>query len=146
VKELPRKIPDEISLEKFRKLPDKTDEQRVREALEEEFGKKLPKKRVTIGYYTHEFDLFSEDGTIVGEVKSGKDLYRNGKIKRYRFAELCLDCLYLMSVKAQKKLFVLTNKEMFDAFKKMMLGLPIKDIEIRLVELKNSQYEVMPSC
>jgi len=128
--------------EEFFKLPDKSDEQRVREALEEEFGKKLPKKRVTIGYYTHEFDLFSEDGTIVGEVKSGKDLYRNGKIKPYRFAELCLDCLYLMSIKAEKKLFVLTNKEMFDAFKRMIVGLPIQDIEIKLVELKNSQYEV----
>jgi hypothetical protein len=50
-----------------------------------------------------------------------------------------------MSVKAQKKLFVLTNKQMFDAFKKMIVGLPIKDIELRLVRLKNSQYEVMPS-
>lgn len=97
---MPRKIPDEISVGKFLRLPAKSDEQRVREALEEEFGKKLPKKRVMIGYYTHEFDLFSEDGTIVGEVKSGKDLDRNNKIKSYRFAELCLDCLYLMSVKA----------------------------------------------
>lgn len=132
-----------LPLEEARKLPDKPDEQRVREALEEEFGKKLPKKRVMIGYYTHEFDLFSEDGTIVGEVKSGKDLDRNNKIQSYRFAGLCLDCLYLMSVKAQKKLFVLTNKEMFDAFKKMIVGLPIKDIEIRLVELKNSRYEIM---
>ena len=126
MKELPRKIPDEISVEKFLKLPDKTDEQRVREALEEEFGKKLPKKRAKIGHYTHEFDLFSKDGTVVGEVKSGKDLDRNGKIKSYRFAELCLDCLYLMSVKAQKKLFVLTNKEMFDAFKKNDCGITDK--------------------
>lgn len=145
MKELPRKIPDKISIETFLKFPDKTDEQRVREALEEEFGKKLPKKRVSIGYYSHEFDLFSHDGTIAGEVKSGKDLYRNGKIKPYRFAGLCLDCLYLMNVKAEKKLLVLTNKEMFDAFKKMIVGLAIKDIEIKLVELKNSQYEVMPN-
>jgi len=41
VNELPRKIPDGISVEKFLKLPAKSDEQRVREALEEEFGKKL---------------------------------------------------------------------------------------------------------
>ena len=137
MRDLPRKITEE-----FLKLPDKTDEERVREALEEEFGKRLPKKRVSIGNYTHEFDLFSEDGTIVGEVKSGKDLDRNNKIKSYRFAELCLDCLYLMSINAEKKMFVLTNKEMFDAFKRMIVGLPIQDIEIKLVELKNSQYEV----
>lgn len=135
---LSRKI-DKISIEQFLRLPDKPDEQCVREALEKEFGKKLPKKRVTIGYYTHEFDLFSEDGTIVGEVKSGRDLDKNGKIKPYRFAELCLDCLYLMSVEAEKKLFVLTDKGMLDAFNKMIKGLPIKEIEIRLVELKNSR-------
>ncbi|MEM2111211.1 MAG: hypothetical protein QXX08_04960 [Candidatus Bathyarchaeia archaeon] len=134
---MPREI-DEISIEEFLRLPDKSDEQRVREVLEKEFGKKLPKKRVTIGYYTHEFDLFAEDGTIVGEVKSGRDLDKNGKIKPYRFAELCLDCLYLMGVKAEKKLFVLTDKRMFDAFNKMIKGLPIKEIEIRLVELKYS--------
>ena len=133
---MPRRI-DKISVEEFLKLPDKPDEQRVREVLEKEFGKKLPKKRVTIGYYTHEFDLFSEDGSIAGEVKSGRDLDKNGKIKPYRFAELCLDCLYLMSVEAEKKLFVLTDKEMFDSFNKMITGLPIKDIEIRLVELNN---------
>ena len=136
---MPRKIVDEISVEEFLELPDKSDEQRVREALEKEFGKKLPKKKVKIGYYTHELDLFSEDGTIVAEVKSGRDLDRNGKIKSYRFAELCLDCLYLMTVKAEKKIFVLTNKDMFDSFNKMIKGLPIKDIEIRLVELENSE-------
>lgn len=134
---MPYKFPDAISVEEFLKLPDKSDEQRVREVIEKELGKKLPKKRVMIGYFTHEFDLFSEDGTIVGEVKSGRDLDKNGKIKPYRFAELCLDCLYLMSVKAEKKLFVLTDKEMFNAFNRMSTGLPIKDIEIRLVELKN---------
>jgi hypothetical protein len=126
-----------LSKEEFLKLPDKPDEQRVREHLETEFGVRLPKKRMVIGHYTHEFDLFSEDGTIVGEVKSGKDIDRNGKIKPYRFAELCLDCLYLMSMKAPRKLFVLTSKEMFDAFNKMIEGLPIANIEIRLVELKN---------
>jgi hypothetical protein len=126
-----------LSKEEFLRLPDKPDEQRVREQLENEFGKRLPKKRMVIGRYTHEFDLFSEDGSIVGEVKSGKDIARNGKIKPYRFAELCLDCLYLMSVEAPRKLFVLTNREMFDAFKKMTIGLPIENIEIRLTELKN---------
>jgi len=133
---MPRKIHERISIEEFLRLSDKPDEQRVREALEKEYGKRLAKKRVKIGYYTHEFDLFSEDGTIVGEIKSGKDLDRSGKIKPYRFAELCLDCLYLMSVKAEKKLFVLTNREVFDSFKKMIGGLPIEEIEIKLVELK----------
>lgn len=126
---------DRIPIEELRKLPSETPEQRVRATLEKEFGKKLPKRRVKIGYYTHEFDLFSEDGSIVGEVKSGRDIGSTGKIKPYRFAECCLDCLYLMSVKAQRRLFVLTDKNMYEAFKRMIVGLPIEDIEVRLVSL-----------
>lgn len=117
------------------KLSDKSPEQSVRDLLEKEFSKKLPKKRVLIGNYVHEFDLFSDDGTVVGEVKSGEDLDNLGKIKPYRFAELCLDCLYLMSVKSDKKVFVLTSKKMFDAFNRMIFGLPIKDIDVRLIKL-----------
>ena len=105
-----------------------------------EYGKKLPKKTVKLGGISHQFDLFSVDGSIVGEVKSGKDLDRTGKIKSYRFAELCLDCLYLMSVKVNKRVFVLTNKEMFASFKRMTEGLALKGIEIKLVELENPQF------
>jgi len=127
-----------ISIEKFKKLPfSELPEQLVRNILEREFGKKLPKKRIKIGYYMHQFDLSSEDGGIVGEVKSGRDLDSTGKIKPYRFAECCLDCLYLMSVNAERKIFVLTDKDMHNSFKRMTAGLPIKGIEIRLVELDN---------
>lgn len=129
-----------ISREEFNKLPSKTDEERVREILEREFGERLPKKRVKLGNITHEFDLFANDGSIIGEVKSGKDLDKNNKIKSYRFAELCLDCLFLMSVKANKKLFVLTNKQMFESFIKIIQGLAIEDVEIRLIELDNPQF------
>lgn len=109
-----------IPIEEAKKFPKESPEQRVRSALEKELGKKLPKKRVAIGYYTHEFDLFSEDGMIVGEVKSGRDLDPTGKIKPYRFAECCLDCLYLMSVNAKRRIFVLTDKDMYEAFKKIL--------------------------
>ena len=134
-------INDEITPEEFSKLPTKTDEERVRAILEKELKRELPKKRVKLGNITHEFDLFAKDGSIIGEVKSGKDfLYKNKKIKNYRFAELCLDCLYLMSMKADEKIFVLTNKDMFDAFKKTIHGLAIEGIKIRLIELKSSIF------
>lgn len=94
-----------ISIEEAKKYPKKTDEQRVREILEREFGKALPKKRISLGNLKHEFDLCSNDREIVGEIKSGKDLTPNRKkIKSYRFAEICLDCLYLMSVECKKKI------------------------------------------
>ena len=130
-----------ISREEANKLPTKSDEQRVREILEREYGKALSKKRISLGNLKHEFDLCSNDGEIVGEIKSGKDLTPNGKkIKSYRFAEICLDCLYLMSVECKKKIMVLTNKQMYDVFLWMIEGLSIENVEIRLVELDNPQY------
>ena len=123
------------------KLPTKSDEQRVRKILELEFGKALPKKRISLGNLEHEFDLYSNDREIVGEIKSGKDLTPNRKkIMPYRFAEICLDCLYLMSVESKKKIMVLTNKEMYDVFQWMTEGLSIENVEIRLIELDNPQY------
>ena len=38
-----------IPIEEAKKYPKKTDEQRVREILEREFGKALPKKRISLG-------------------------------------------------------------------------------------------------
>jgi len=122
-------------LDEFVKLSNELPEKHVRSILEKELGKTLPKKTVMIGNYTHEFDLFTEDGTIVGEVKSGRDLDSTGKIKSYRFAECCLDCLFLMSVNAERRIFVLTDEHMYDTFKKMIVGLPLKGIEIKLVKL-----------
>jgi hypothetical protein len=130
-----------ISIDEVKKYPQKTDEQRVREILEDEFGKSLPKKRISLGNLTHEFDLCSKDREIIGEIKSGKDLTPSGKkIKSYRFAEICLDCLYLMSVECKRKIMVLTNKEMYQVFRWMIEGLSIENVETRLVELDNPQF------
>lgn len=130
-----------ISREDAKKLPSKTDEARAREILEAEFNTMLPKKRLKIGNISHEFDLYSDNKEIIGEVKSGKDLDNTGKIKRYRFAEICLDCLFLMSVNIKKKILVLIHKEMFDAFLYMTEGFPLEGIDIRLIELENPQYK-----
>ncbi|MCK4734548.1 MAG: hypothetical protein KAT65_18985 [Methanophagales archaeon] len=130
-----------ISAEQFEKGGEMTWEQKeehVRKILEKEFRKKLPnKKNVIVGYTKEgepnykEFDLYADDGSIVGQVKSGKDM------RDYRLAECCMDCLYLMSEgmkEAGKRIFVLTNEEMYDWFLKKISGLPINDIEIRLIK------------
>ena len=107
----------------------------VRKVLEKEFRTPLPKNRLVIGYLpdrspnVHNFDLVSEDGSIVGEVKSGRDM------SDYRFAECCLDCLYLMSVEAERRIFVLTDRLMYDWFKRKICGLAIKNVDVRLIEL-----------
>ena len=122
-----------ITIDEAKKLPTKTPEQRVREILEKEFGKSLQKKRIKIGNRVHPFDLGSEDGTILGEVKSGE------QFDSTRGAEICLDCLYLMSVKSEKKILVLTNKHVYDSFLRWVKGLPIKDICIRFIPLKKRE-------
>jgi len=124
--------------EKENKITWKQKEEHVRKILEKEFGKELPnKKNIIVGYTKEgepnykEFDLYAEDGSIVGQVKSGKDM------SDYRLAECCMDCLYLMSEgvkEAEKRIFVLTNKKMYDWFLKKISGLPINDIEIRLIK------------
>ena len=76
----------------------------------------------------YEFDLVSNDNSIVGEVKSGRDL------SDYRFAECCLDCLYLMSVKAERRIFVLTDQLMYDWFRNIICGLAFEYVEVMLVE------------
>jgi hypothetical protein len=111
----------------------------ARDVLEERLGKQLRKRRLIVGYAAdgtpneHEFDLVSEEGDIIGEVKSGRDM------NDYRFAECCLDCLYLMSVETEKRIFVLTDEVMYEWVKKKISGLAIKGVEIMLIETPSNR-------
>jgi hypothetical protein len=55
-------------IEEAKNLRTQSPEALIREVLEKEFNKSLPKRKVTIGYYKHEFDLFSRK-TIYTQVK-----------------------------------------------------------------------------
>jgi hypothetical protein len=86
-------------------------EDKVRIVLEKEFNTKLFKASLQIGVKsngqpkTHQFDIVSTDGKIVGEIKTGKQ-YDN-----VRFAECVLDCFYLSKVKGAKHRIFVSHKQ-----------------------------------
>ena len=114
-------------------------EQKVRNGSAVKYGKIFTKQKLPLGRKSngrlkdHRFDFVSDDGGIVGEIKSSK--YKNKRTgdKGYnskRKYSLMTDCLYLEKVKADTKLLVLTNKALHKRFLKDMDGLLSPDIKI----------------
>jgi hypothetical protein len=107
-------------------------EKAVRGKLGEMFGSELRKRKLVIGYDSkkrpqiHEFDLTSDDMNIIGEIKAGKCCRRN-----YNLA--LVDCVYLDRVRAQTKIIVFTDKELYGYFKGNSEGVVSKDIQAILI-------------
>lgn len=76
----------------------------------------------------HEFDLVSEDKSIVGEVKSDK--YTERAHRTTRLPRMLMACRYLELVKAKKKLLVLSDKKMYEVLKRDLDGLISPEIQI----------------
>lgn len=101
----------------------------VRIKLEEMFGTTFKKRRLVIGYDSkkrpkiHEFDFVSEDMEIIGELKSGK-------CSRANYNLALVDCVYLSKVKANTKLMVFTDKDLYEYFKDNSEGVISKDIRV----------------
>lgn len=110
-------------------------EARVREILSKEFGVAFSKKKLPLKTRKapHEFDLVSEDGKIIGEVKSDK--HTDKGFPTTRFPRAMLACRYLELVNAERKLMIFTDREFYAKFRQKSSGLLIDNIEIRLVEL-----------
>jgi hypothetical protein len=110
-------------------------EELVRERLETMLGKKLRKGKLILRCNTkrqpqiHEFDLISEDMSVIGEVKSGKHSMTN-----YRSA--LVDCLYLSRTRVPRKLMVFTNKQLCEYFRRSSEGLVSRDIDVIFVDVK----------
>ncbi len=112
-------------------------ERLIREFLEKMFGASLKKRKLVIGYDTknkpqiHEFDLVSDDMSIVGEIKSGSK-------SRNNFTRALADCFFLDKVeKCRKKLLVLTSKEFYGYFKAHSEGLISSEIDVVLVPIED---------
>jgi hypothetical protein len=81
----------------------------------------------------HKFDLVSNDEGIIGEIKSSKFSNETTGKAGYtttRKARLIEALFYLSRVKAHTKLLILTDKDLFEQFKKDMDGLLSADIKI----------------
>jgi len=120
-------------------------EQKVRKYLSTQFNTQFKKKRLIIGHKSngkdiyHEFDLVSDDRSIVGEVKSYKFGNRRTGKSGYtttRKARLIMACFYLEKIPANTKLLVLTNKKLCDEFKYDLNGLLGSNIIIMYIPIK----------
>lgn len=121
----------------------------VRDLLGDRFQKKFYTKRgdrtLIVGHRSngeeikHEFDLVSEDKSIIGEVKSDK--YTKKAHSNTRLPRMLGACRYLELVKAKKKLLVLTNKEMHEIMKHDLDGLINSDIEIIYFDTERNNFE-----
>lgn len=112
-------------------------EDHVKKVLEEKFAVPLRKKKIIIGEKPHEFDLVSPDDSIVVQVKSSEGFEsQNSAHRRVKFAECILDCVLLERTKAKKKIFVLTDKPLYDWFTQESRGLISPKIEVMYIEMK----------
>lgn len=109
-------------------------EKYVRGALSDKYGKPFSKEKLVVGTKSngaprlHEFDLYSEDGSIVGEVKSfsKSDDDASNSIN----FDCCLADIYrLGKLDAEEKLFVLTEENFYEYFEKKADGL-VEDVEV----------------
>ena len=121
----------------------------VRNRLEYKLQKKFYTKRrdrtLIVGHRSngeeikHEFDLVSEDKSIIGEVKSDK--YTKKHHSNTRLFRMLGACKYLELVKAKKKLLVLTNKKMHEVIKHDLDGLINPDIKIIYFDTRKNDFE-----
>ena len=115
----------------------KKNESLVREILERIFGMLLPERTLIVGYdskgfpKTHKFDLVSDDGKVVGEIKSSKS------ISEASYKAALVDCLYLTKVQANKKIFALTNEKFYKYFKRRASGLISPEIDVMLIRTED---------
>jgi hypothetical protein len=106
----------------------------VRERLGEMYGTRFRRGKLIIGDKSrgepqiHEFDLISEDRSIIGEVKSGRCSTTN-------YSLALVDCFYLSKVKSRMKLMVFTDKELHDYFREKSLGLISADVQSILISI-----------
>jgi len=116
-------------------------EERVRRKLEEEFGVPLHKKRIqVVEGIEHEFDFVSEDGSIIGEVKTsgaGRSGLTHNRFQTI-FGDISRDCLLLLAYRrAKKRIFVLTDETVRRRFQASQygkaaqaLGIDIKSVQV----------------
>lgn len=121
-------------------------ERLVRDLLADKFQKKFYTGRtdrtLIVGQRSngelirHEFDLVSEDKSIIGEIKSDK--YTKKAHVNTRLPRILGACKYLEMIPAEKKMLILTNEEMYKVMKHDLDGLISLDIEIMYINLRNA--------
>jgi hypothetical protein len=109
--------------------------------IRRDFLKKREERTLVVGRRSngeeikHEFDLVSDDKSIVGEVKSDK--YTEKHHANTRLPRILGACRFLELIKAERKILVLTNKTMHQKIRSDLDGLIKSDIEIIHMNIDN---------
>lgn len=110
--------------------------------LRKKFGFSFSKRSLQVGWRSdgkpamHNFDLVSEDGQIVAEVKSHQ-LTKSGSAPSGKISDTYKACLMLEKVSARKKSLILTDPRFYEIFKRYSDGKISKEIEIVLLAHEN---------
>jgi len=117
-------------------------EEMSREWLQKKFDFSFPTRSLQVGWKSdgkpamHNFDLVSEDGEIVAEVKSHQ-LTKSGNTPSGKISDAYKACLMLEKVNARKKFLILTDSSFYEIFKRCSDGKISKEIEIVLLAERN---------
>jgi hypothetical protein len=113
-------------------------EEIAEEWLQRKFKAFFSRKKLQVGWKLdgkpamHNFDLVSEDGQIVAEVKSHQ-LTKSGNAPSGKISDTYKACFMLEKVSARKKFLILTDPKFYDIFKRYSDGKVSKKIEMMLL-------------
>jgi hypothetical protein len=112
----------------------------VRKKLEEEFGVRLPERRLAVVEgVLHRFDLASDDASIIGEIKTSGEKVTNFKPTRLRaiwgdFSRVLL--LLLARKDAKKRIFAVTNDLIYREFQKSQQGKAAESLGVEIRHIR----------
>ena len=108
-----------------------------REWLPTKFNQQFRRERLRLSAGgVFDFDAVSSDNTIVANISTSSGITSGGKNPSGKIQKLRADMLFLLMVKAEKRLIVLTEKGMYDlCLKEKSNGRVPLEIEFVLVEI-----------
>lgn len=90
-----------------------------REWLSQKYGQKFHRERLQLNAGgVFDFDAVSEDNTIIANISTSGGITSGSNIPSAKLQKLRADMLFLIMVEAEKKLIILTEKDMFDLCQK----------------------------
>jgi hypothetical protein len=111
-----------------------------REWLPTKFNQQFRRERLRLNSEgVFDFDAVSSDKTIVANISTSSGITSGGKNPSGKIQKLRADMLFLLMVKTDRRLIVLTEKSMYDlCLKEKANGRVPREIEFVLVELPES--------
>ena len=108
----------------------------VRQKLSEEYKKNFePKVLKLITGGTHEFDAVSEDGHIVGSIKTAGGKTATGKFPVGKVNTSLAELYYLSLVEAPERMLILTSTEFYEILKRYLTGRLAPGLTLKLITL-----------